>query len=1324
MRAVVFAVILILLPVMSAERYIVEFHDNGGQALSKMNLDTGHKSLEYKHTFRGRVMDASPEEARKLGLDPHVKSVRKDRRIHAITDDSLPLISADDAWKLNDSQGRNLTGHDMTIAVIDTGINYSHPDLGGCSWQEFRTGNCAKVIDGYDFTNLDNNPMDDNSHGTHCAGIASGNGTVKGVAPDARLIAYKVLDSEGSGYESDLVLAIDHAMDPDRDGNTSDHYDVISLSIGGLGDPDDLMSRAVDRATKAGVVVAVAAGNSGPTGDDECINGTDGSSYSICSPGTARTAITVGASSKSDAIAGYSSRGPLYTGGIKPDILAPGSSIYSTLPNGYGYKSGTSMATPHVAGAAALMVQMHPGWSPRDIKMAFRNTAIDIEEGPLTQGFGRFDVLDSIQSSKPPYAFLNHSGLNFTESFSIQGSATATGFSNYTVWKGPGTDPSGWTLINSSYKQQSYGALTTIKDISSGMHTIRLDVHGNGTSSSDWRLVNIIDNQGPELTATDRTIEAGDTFHYDVNATDNFAVVNYSVNHSSFSISPSGIITNTTRLDFKDYSLSIACHDPTGNPAQADITLFQTDTTAPMIEPHSRDFTIEYDESFRYSINATDNSRQVTFAVEGIGFTINQSGYIENLTSLGLGSHRINITVNDSSKNQNTTWMSVTVVEYEAPRFWDVYEKTVEYGSDLAYSLNITDNIMVDNARVNDSAFTISTNLTLTNASRLALKDSDINLTANDTQGNENSTTISIRVRDTTPPAMSGPGQLTFYDNQQVHASFSADDLSGLDAWNVNDTRMQINSSGFLTNATSLPISLYTLNISVNDTFGNTASSILSVNVTDNPDQEAPRFNTPSSIASRYQDALSYSMDVTDNSGEFTLRENSTLFTISQTTLENSSPLELANYTLEINATDLSGNSNTTSIVIMVQDLESPRIHTDESITISYGTGLDHCFNMTDDTGVDEMSATGNFTFSQGCLTNTTALEIKTYNMTISATDIHDNTNSTPFSVIVEADPTISLNTPQDTVTSADVTFSFIVTGTDNISYCTLSVDEEDMTNISSVPGEVSSTSISLSNGDYNWSVSCLTPYGSEVSETSFFTMDYTRITSTGSSGGGSSGGGSSGAAIYSPGTYTKTWYRVTDSEWYSWNTTHDTMTGIRVLAAGNEYNARVSMKDLDNVSVEAEDAIHYFNISADFPVEKAEFRFRLKKDETLDSQIMLARYTTRWVNLKTSLIQEGIGYNTYEAVSPGTSLFAIKAVPEKQEEAKTTTVTDEVDEENAPKDEEPERIEQKQEIPEEPVIEEPSTAREIPILMIVLVILAVALTLLIIIRKPWKMRL
>jgi len=337
-----------------------------------------------------------------------VKKVHVVQEVRAFLNRSVDAINATAVWFMNHT-GHNITGKNITIAIIDTGVDYTHPDLGGCSQEKFLSGDCGKVTYGFDFVNNDADPMDDQGHGTHCAATAAGNGSFKGVAPDALIHAYKVLNSDGSGSGADVIAAIELALDPDEDGDTTDRADVISLSLGGIGNFSDPLSQAADNAVDAGVVVVVAAGNEGPE------------YRTIGSPAAARKVITVGASCMPSQIGGvsacanseyanvavFSSRGPSHIY-FKPDVLAPGVLIcaaqwgdfaddYKCSDSNHIAISGTSMATPHVAGAAALILQAHPDWDPGEVKAALMNSANDYGYHKNVQGSGVIDVLKAVE---------------------------------------------------------------------------------------------------------------------------------------------------------------------------------------------------------------------------------------------------------------------------------------------------------------------------------------------------------------------------------------------------------------------------------------------------------------------------------------------------------------------------------------------------------------------------------------------------------------------------------------------------------------------------------------------------------------------------------------------------------------------------------------------------------------------------------------------------------------------------------------------------------------------------------------------------------------
>lgn len=278
----------------------------------------------------------------------------------------------------------NITGRNVTVAVIDTGIDYNHPDLGGCF------GPSCRVIGGFDFVYNDSNPIDDHSHGTHVAGIIGANGSLTGVAPDASFLALKVCDVSGWCWDSDIIAAIDWAL--------VNNADVISMSLGGIYQPNDevsVLELSVAEAVKQGITVAVSAGNSGP------------GAQTTEHPASSGAVITVGSSNdrgttytSDDVLSSFSSRGPSAWGRLDPDILAPGSSIYSTvLSSLYGVKSGTSMAAPHVAGAAALLLESNPALTPLQVRRKLMNSAENISGRVFDKGAGQINVSRAIQST-------------------------------------------------------------------------------------------------------------------------------------------------------------------------------------------------------------------------------------------------------------------------------------------------------------------------------------------------------------------------------------------------------------------------------------------------------------------------------------------------------------------------------------------------------------------------------------------------------------------------------------------------------------------------------------------------------------------------------------------------------------------------------------------------------------------------------------------------------------------------------------------------------------------------------------------------------------
>ncbi|MFJ5717180.1 S8 family serine peptidase [Neobacillus sp. NPDC093127] len=433
----------------------------------------------FREAITGFSVQGKPQAIERLARNKQILNISPVTHYQVQTEESVKIIGGDAVRSIFDQKNQRLTGKGVTVGVIDTGVDYTHPDLkknyGG----------------GHDLVDNDQDPMETRGlgqatiHGTHVAGIIAANGKIRGVSPEAKIVAYRALGPGGGGTTEQVLAAIEQAI--------KDKVDIINLSLGNdINGPDLPISLALNRAVDKGIVAVAASGNSGPN------------VWTVGSPGTASKAISVGASTPTmeipslliegsrnrlriqpmegsanwkldrsldivdgglgrkselkqtqgklvlmkrgtltfsekaenarqagasavlifnnmsggfkgnldtqssipvgslskgdgvilqkkikqglsarvlvsqerDQLADFSSRGPVTgTWEIKPDIVAPGVAINSTVPGGYLSLQGTSMAAPHVAGACALIKQAHPDWTPEQIKAALMNTA-------------------------------------------------------------------------------------------------------------------------------------------------------------------------------------------------------------------------------------------------------------------------------------------------------------------------------------------------------------------------------------------------------------------------------------------------------------------------------------------------------------------------------------------------------------------------------------------------------------------------------------------------------------------------------------------------------------------------------------------------------------------------------------------------------------------------------------------------------------------------------------------------------------------------------------------------------------------------------------
>ena len=302
------------------------------------------------------LIEVEGRDFEKIDNRSFIESVEPNYRIATQLSDTASQINAEQAWEYN------ATGENVTVSVIDSGVsNHSY----------------LEVEDSIDFTG--EGLGDSNGHGTHVAGIVgSTHPNYRGIAYESSLYDLKVLDESGRGRADRLLRALDYTIRND--------IDVTVLSLGTQVENcngQDAMSKAVNTASRNGVLTVVAAGNTGPE------------RKTVTAPGCASEALTVGAVDKNNNVGPYSSRGPTSDGRTKPDVVAPGTNIGSTSNNGGLVRmSGTSMAAPHVAGQAAVLIST--GLKSKEAEQRIIESAVDIGESENVQGAGRVDIAGSL----------------------------------------------------------------------------------------------------------------------------------------------------------------------------------------------------------------------------------------------------------------------------------------------------------------------------------------------------------------------------------------------------------------------------------------------------------------------------------------------------------------------------------------------------------------------------------------------------------------------------------------------------------------------------------------------------------------------------------------------------------------------------------------------------------------------------------------------------------------------------------------------------------------------------------------------------------------
>ena len=654
-------------------KFSISASDSRKQAIAEI----GKEKIGYEfQSFNGFSAALTQEDIAKLETDDRVERIEYDNQKQLLLQQSVPLINASLAWPVQ-VNGINVTGTGETICIVDTGINYSHADLGGCqirnlslsgnnvsniletahnytnyydntwkinysgfskiavhfvnistenhfdyiiiydnnaneiatysgSYQDLWTpsvegdtiyvrlkadtsitgygfyidavlngtsnmtynwSSCSKVIGGWDIYNSDPDPQDDQGHGTHVAGIAAADGTIKGVAPSAKIVALKVFPAGTSTYDSIIIEGMEWCINNSAKYNIS----VISMSLGGEryysycdNESNAVLFKApIDKAVGKNISVVIAAGN-------------DGWNNSINLPACVRNATAVGSVDKSDVIASDCNRNNI------TDLFAPGVSITSTcIGDGSCSKSGTSMATPHVAGAFALVRQFYKlktgkAFLPAEIENVLNDTGKRISDtGGNGLNFSRINVYSALQELDKPVITVSSPQSTYykTKSVLIDISSSA----QQTIWWSNGT-------ANITYSTPGYYNFTE------GNNTIYVYANGTLGGTNSTMIILDVDTINPNINFTNPTTPEGNysrrAIWANVTANDSYLdkivinLYNSSWTNSTQS-SATGFFVNFTSLADGIYYLNASANDTAGNTNWTEARKIKLDNTPP-----------------------------------------------------------------------------------------------------------------------------------------------------------------------------------------------------------------------------------------------------------------------------------------------------------------------------------------------------------------------------------------------------------------------------------------------------------------------------------------------------------------------------------------------------------------------------------------------------------------------------------------------------------------------------------------------------------------------------------------------------------------------